>query len=102
MESIVISNECIKKLFVEYEPERFGIVKPNEQKFIQDYLGITNNISNDDLIRLRNAIVNVYADNYVKQYPDVLNGNDLIKYADKMSAFTCVIDSIRIKRGLEV
>ena len=102
MESIVISNECIKKLFVEYEPEMFGIVKPNEQKFIQDYLGITNNISNDDLIRLRNAIVNVYADNYAKQYPDVFNGNDLIKYADKMSAFTCVIDSIRIKRGLEV
>lgn len=102
MESIVISNECIKKLFVEYEPEQFGIIKPDEQKFIEDYLGITNDISNEDLIRLRNAIVNVYADNYAKQYPDVLNGSDLMKYTDKMSAFTCVIDSIRIKRGLEV
>ena len=40
--------------------------------------------SNDDLIRLRNAIVNVYADNYAKQYPDVLNGNDLIKYKNEL------------------
>ena len=95
-------TERIEELFVQYKPKEFGIIKPNEQKFIQDYLGITDDTPEEELIRLRNAIIQVYADNYAERYPDVVTGNDLILYTDKMSAFTYVIDHMRAMRGLEV
>ena len=98
-------TERIEKLFVQYKPEEFGIIKPEEQKFIQDYLGITDDTPEEELIRLRNTIIEVYVNNYAQRYPDVVSGDVLVGYTDKMSAFTYVIDHninvIRIKR-LEV
>lgn len=94
-------SEKIEKLFKEFKAEKFGFISSSEKAFIEKSLGLSDKLSVEELTNIRNEIVK-YTDRLLKGSEITLTERSQLAIMDKMSAFVCVIDRIKIQKGVEV
>lgn len=88
------SNYLMLKDLQEWYPKRHGIIGVEEILIIKTTLHL-DEMDNLGLQNLRDFVVFYYSnkgDGYASHFDQM----------DKMSAITCVIDSVKVERGLEV
>ena len=90
--------EKIETLFEVYTPTKFGFVTNAEEAQIKSVLGLSNENTVEELIEIRNEIVD-YTHKLVTN--GTLLEKDQLKVMDKMSAFVCVIDRLKVLKGAE-
>ncbi len=94
-------EEKIEKLFKEFKAEQFGFISSSEKAFIEKSLGLSDKLSVEELTNIRNEIVR-YTDRLLQVSEVTLTERSQLAIMDKMSAFVCVIDRIKIQKGVEV
>lgn len=94
-------EEKIEKLFKEFKAEKFGFISSFEKAFIEKSLGLSDMLSVNELTHIRNEIVR-YTDKLLKCSEVTLTERSQLEIMDKMSAFVCVIDRIKVQKGVEV
>lgn len=94
-------EEKIEKLFKEFKAEQFGFISSSEKVFIEKSLGLSDKLSVEELTNIRNKIVR-YADELLRGSEVTLTERSQLAIMDKMSAFVCVVDRIKIQKGVEV
>ena len=94
-------EEKIEKLFKEFKAEKFGLISSSEKAFIEKSLGLSDKLSVKELANIRNKIVE-YAYELLKGSEVTLTKESQLAIMDKMSAFVCVIDRLKILKGAEV
>lgn len=94
-------SEKIEKLFKEFKAEKFGFISSAEKAFIEKSLGLSDKLSVEKLTDIRNEIVR-YTDRLLQGSEVTLTEKSQLAIMDKMSAFVCVIDRIKIQKGVEV
>ena len=92
------TREKIETLFEVYTPTKFGFVTSVEEAQIKSVLGLSNENTVEELIEIRNEIVD-YTHKLVTS--GTLLEKDQLKVMDKMSAFVCVIDRLKVLKGAE-
>lgn len=94
-------EERIKKLFKEFKAEKFGLISSSEKAFIEKSLMLSDKLTVKELTDIRNKIVE-YAYELLKGSEVTLTKESQLAIMDKMSAFVCVIDRLKILKGVEV
>lgn len=94
-------SEKIEKLFKEFKAEKFGFISGSEKAFIEKSLGLSDKLSVEELTDIRNEIVR-YTDRLLNGSEITLSKRSQLAIVDKMSAFVCVIDRIKIQKRVEV
>ena len=92
-------EEKIEKLFKEFKAEQFGFISSSEKAFIEKSLGLSDKLSVEELTNIRNKIVR-YADELLRGSEVTLTERSQLAIMDKMSAFVCVVDRIKIQKGV--
>ena len=92
------TREKIETLFQVYESTKFGFVTNTEESQIKSVLGLSNENTIEELIEIRNEIVD-YTHKLVTS--GTLLESSQLKVMDKMSAFVCVIDRLKVLKGAE-
>lgn len=92
------TREKIENLFRVYTPTKFGFVTSAEEAQIKSVLGLSNENTVEELVNIRNEIVD-YTHKLVTS--GTLLEKDQLKVMDKMSAFVCVIDRLKVLKGAE-
>lgn len=90
--------EKIETLFQVYTPTKFGFVTSAEETQIKSVLGLSNENTVEELVNIRNEIVE-YTHKLVTS--GTLLESDQLRVIDKMSAFVCVIDRLKVLKGVE-
>lgn len=92
------TREKIETLFRVYEPTKFGFVTNTEEAQIKSVLGLSNENTVEELVNVRNEIVD-YTHKLVTS--GTLLESEQLKVMDKMSAFVCIIDRLKVLKGAE-
>lgn len=79
-------------------PTKFGFVTSAEESKIKSVLGLSNENTVEELVNIRNEIVE-YTHKIVTS--GTLLESSQLKVMDKMSAFVCVIDRLKVLKGAE-
>lgn len=81
-----------------FKPARRGVFSPEEIELVRDKLNLAE-LSDRELTIQRNAVVKWFGDK-IEVSQD--NTRELFRLFDLLSGITCVIDSEKVHRGLEV